>query len=346
MNDCVKQLCKGELPCRSSFAEFWKNKNYDDFLQLKSAARAVADKRFGKSIFLRALVEFGNVCKNDCYYCGIRSSHKIERYQLSVDEIMSAVDIAVKMGIFTVVLQGGENPLYDDVLMEAIKAIKSKHKNCAVTLSAGERKYDVYKQFKEAGADRYLLRHESAVQCRYQKLHPRNMSWQKRMECLTNLKELGFQTGIGFMSGAPYEDENSVYEELKFALQFKPQMLGIGPFIAVKDTPFENEKSGDTMTVLFLYAIARLLLPNVLLPSTTALATLDENNRIAAFDAGANVIMPNFTPLQNRVKYRIYDGKSGVYGEAQENFEKLKESLAKNGYNAALFERGDYKELI
>ena len=240
-------------------------------------ASNLRDRIYGKNIYIRGLIEFTNYCKNNCFYCGIRRDNsKIERYRLTKKEILECSDYGYELGFRTFVMQGGEDLYYtDEILCDIVKNIKEKYPDCAITLSLGERSFESYKLLKEAGADRYLLRHETANKSHYEKLHSKEMSYENRIQCLKNLKELGYQVGCGFMVGSPYQTEENLVEELLFLKEMNPQMVGIGPFITHKDTPFKNEKSGSVDLTLFLLGLIRLLLPNVLLPATTALGTLD-----------------------------------------------------------------------
>ena len=240
-------------------------------------ASQTRDKIYGKEIYIRGLIEFSNICKNDCLYCGIRKSNSnCDRYRLSKEEILECSDYGYNLGFRTFVLQGGEDSFYtDELLCDIVRSIKEKYPDCAITLSLGERSYESYKLLKEAGSDRYLLRHETANKEHYQKLHPKEMSFDNRIQCLKNLKELGYQIGAGFMVGSPFQTEENLAEELVFLKNLDPQMVGIGPFISHKDTPFKDKESGSVEITLFLLGLIRLTLPKVLLPATTALGTLD-----------------------------------------------------------------------
>ncbi len=242
-------------------------------------AREVCDEIYGKKVYIRGLIEFTNFCKNNCIYCGIRRDNKnVDRYRLSKEDILNCAEQGYNLGFRTFVLQGGEDNYYtDEILCDIVKSIKDKYSDCRVTLSIGERSFESYKKLKLAGADRYLLRHETATKSHYEKLHHKEMSFENRINCLENLKKLGYQVGAGFMVGSPYQTMENLADEFIFLKELNPQMVGIGPFISHKDTPFKNEKSGDVDLTLFLLGLIRLTLPNVLLPATTALGTLDEN---------------------------------------------------------------------
>lgn len=236
-------------------------------------ARNTRNKIYGKKIYIRGLIEFTNYCKNNCLYCGIRRDNKnADRYRLSKEDILYCSDLGYDLGFRTFVLQGGEDPYYsDEIMCDIVKNIKEKHPDCAITLSLGERSFDSYKKLKDAGADRYLLRHETATKSHYEKIHPKDMSFDNRIECLNNLKKIGYQVGAGFMVGSPFQTEENLAEELIFLKKLNPEMCGIGPFVSHKDTPFKNEKNGTVELTLFMLGLIRLTLPNVLLPATTAL---------------------------------------------------------------------------
>ncbi len=307
-------------------------------------ALAVKEIHYGKDIYIRGLIEISNFCKNNCLYCGIRASNKnAERYRLTKSDILKCCEEGYKNGFRTIVLQGGEDLSFsDEDITDIVKSIKTKYSDCAITLSIGERSYESYKMFKEAGADRFLLRHETANKEHYGKLHPEKMSFENRIQCLKNLKSLGFQTGTGFMVGSPFQTAETIYEDLKFIHEFNPAMVGIGPFIPQHDTPFKNEKSGSISLTLLLLSIIRLMIPKILLPATTALGSLANEGRERGILAGANVIMPNLSPLNVRKKYMIYDNKLSSDEEAAENLAKLKAQMGKIGCKIVT-DRGDSK---
>ena len=314
-------------------------------LQSAAASRAFAVRKrvFGNKVFLRGLIEFTNYCRNDCYYCGIRAGNpKVRRYRLTEGEILAAACHGYELGFRTVVLQGGEDPGFgDDNLAAVVEKIKAAHPDCAVTLSCGERPYEVYRRWKEAGADRYLLRHESANAAHYGKLHPARQKLSDRMECLRMLRELGYQVGAGFMVGSPFQTPETLADDMVFLSEFRPEMVGIGPFIPHCDTPFAREPAGSVELTLYLLSLIRLMLPRVLLPATTALATLDPDGRRKGFAAGANVIMPNLSPADAREKYLLYNDKAYTGLESADSFEQLIQSLAGLGFSAGP-DRGDY----
>ena len=307
-------------------------------------ARQTSIQHFGNKVFVRGLIEFTNHCKNNCFYCGIRAGNKnAVRYRLTKEEILTCCRVGNELGFKTFVLQGGEDPYFtDEKLLEIITAIKEQYPDNALTLSFGERSYDSYLAFKNAGVDRYLLRHETANPEHYRQLHPKNLSDLPRKQCLFDLKRIGFQTGTGFMIGSPYQTIENLAEDMLFIADFKPQMLGIGPFIPHQDTPFADFPAGSVELTLFLLALSRLLLPNVLLPATTALGTLDPQGREKAVLAGANVVMPNLSPLHVREQYMLYNNKIATGLEAAEGVKKLAESMAKISYEL-VHERGDCK---
>lgn len=314
-------------------------------LQAEAARRAFAVRTrwFGNKVYLRGLIEFTSYCRNNCYYCGIRAGNpKAQRYRLSEETILAAARHGYELGFRTVVLQGGEDPGFgDDTLARVVEKIKAAHPDCAVTLSCGERPREVYRRWKDAGADRYLLRHETADAAHYARLHPACQSLQTRLECLQFLRELKYQVGAGFMVGSPFQTPEMLAEDLVFLSTFRPEMVGIGPFIPHCDTPFAHEKTGSVDQTLYLLSLIRLALPDVLLPATTALATLDPDGRRKGFAAGANVIMPNLSPADVREKYLLYDHKAHTGLESADSFDKLIQSLAALGFSAGR-DRGDH----
>jgi biotin synthase len=313
----------------------------DDYLFERS--RAAAQKVYGRKIFMRGLIEFTNYCKNDCYYCGLRAGNtKALRYRLSKEQILECCEIGYPLGFRTFVLQGGEDAYYtDEVLVEIVSEIKTAYPDCAVTLSTGERSFESYAKLFEAGADRYLLRHETVNDRHYRTLHPHSMSSANRKKCLYDLKKIGYQTGCGFMTGSPKQTFDNIADDLFFIKELQPHMAGIGPFIPHSDTPFKNEKSGSLRLTLNVLAILRLMQPNLLIPAATALGTLDANGWKLGILAGANVIMPNLSPLEARKKYLLYDNKVCTEDEAAECVSSLKERIAKTGYEVVT-SRGDY----
>ncbi len=283
-------------------------------------------KNYGKSIYVRGLIEFTNYCKNDCFYCGIRRGNRnAVRYRLSEEQILRCCEEGYNYGFRTFVLQGGEDEYYNvKRLCDLINKIKTKYPECAVTLSVGEKSREEYAALKSAGADRYLLRHETANEAHYNKLHPSELSLSNRKRCLYDLKELGFQTGAGFMVGSPYQTYETLAEDLIFLKELEPHMVGIGPFIAQKDSIFKDEPDGSLGLTLTMLALTRIILPDVLLPATTALGTIAPDGRERGFMVGANVVMPNLSPQENRANYALYDNKISTGAEAASGLAELR----------------------
>jgi len=319
-----------------------KNRNSEIFETLQNEAIRLRHRIYANKVYIRGLIEISNYCKNDCLYCGIRKSNKLcDRYRLCENEILDCCSKGYNLGFRTFVLQSGEDAfLTDNFMCNLIKRIKDKHPDCAVTLSLGERSRYSYQRLFDAGADRYLLRHETADSEHYSMLHPEKMKLHTRLECLDNLKKIGFQVGCGMMVGSPFQNERILAEDLKFIEAFKPDMCGIGPFISHKDTPFKNEKNGDVELVCFLLALIRIIRPDILLPATTALGTIDENGREKGILASANVVMPNLSPVIVRDKYNLYDNKLNTGAESADKIDELKEKMKKLGYEIVC-DRGD-----
>ena len=309
---------------------------------LRRYADETRQKSYGKKVFLRGLIEISSFCKNDCLYCGIRRSNKdADRYRLSREDILSCCENGYGLGFRTFVMQGGEDSFFtDDFLCGVISEIKEKYPDCAVTLSLGERSYESFRRLREAGADRYLLRHEAASEELYRKLHPGEMSLENRKECLFSLKELGYQVGAGFMVGAPFQNTEHIIADLRFLQELQPQMIGIGPFIPHHNTPFAGENGGTLELTLRLLGILRLMFPKVLLPATTALGTITPNGRELGLKTGCNVVMPNLSPVKVRKKYDLYDNKICTGEEAAECRGCLQRRIESAGYEIAS-ERGD-----
>ena len=309
----------------------------------QKAAKA-ATAQFGKNIYIRGIVEFSNICRNDCLYCGIRKSNtNCDRYRLTKEQILDCCDAGYEYGFRTFVLQSGEDAGYStDALCDIVSCIKKAHPDCAVTLSIGELSFDDYKRLYDAGADRYLLRHETANEEHYKKLHPSNMSWSNRMNCLRQLKEIGYQTGCGMMIGAPYQTSADLAEDMLFLESFRPEMIGMGPFLPHKDTPFANEPAGSYELTLFLISLCRLMIPDCLIPATTALGTIRPDGREKGVLSGANVIMPNLSPIDVRKKYLLYDGKICTGDESAQCRACLERRMESIGYKVVIT-RGDHK---
>lgn len=310
------------------------------FAQARKAREAV----YGKAVYMRGLIEFTNYCKNDCYYCGIRRSAKnAQRYRLSEEQILGCCEAGYALGFRTFVLQGGEDGYYtDDRIVAIVAHIKEKYPDCAVTLSIGERERASYEAYFAAGADRYLLRHETADDTHYRLLHPPELSPLHRRQCLRDLKEIGYQVGCGFMVGSPGQTPEHLAEDLQLIHELRPHMVGIGPFVPHHDTPFAKEAQGGLELTLRLLAVIRLMEPHVLLPATTALGTIDPHGREKGLLAGANVVMPNLSPQDVREKYMLYDNKICTGDEAAEGVEYLGKRIAATGYKLVC-DRGDYK---
>ena len=301
---------------------------------------------YGNTVYIRGLIEVSNICKNDCLYCGIRRSNKnCDRYRLTPEEIMECADEGYALGFRTFVLQGGEDPYFtDELLCDLLGRLKSVYPDCAVTLSLGERSRDSYAKLRAAGADRYLLRHETATPEHYGMLHPESMLFDERMRCLRDLKELGYQVGCGFMVGSPGQTAEMLARDLKFVEEFSPDMCGIGPFIPQKDTPFGTESAGSLELTCYLLSILRLIKPNLLLPSTTALGTIHPEGREMGILAGANVVMPNLSPSSVRKKYALYDNKATDGSESAQCKQSLEKRMESIGYKVVT-DRGDVKSL-
>ena len=309
---------------------------------LRGAAVRERIRFYGNRVFTRGLIEISSFCKNDCLYCGLRRSNaNAERYRLTPEEILECADSGYELGFRTYVLQGGEDAYFTDGrLVPLITELKRRHPDCAVTLSLGERGYESYKRLREAGADRYLLRHETADEEHYKKLHPGEMSFQNRMRCLKNLKALGYQVGCGFMVGSPFQTPETLAKDLKFIEEFKPEMCGIGPFVPHHETPFAKHTAGTLELTCFLLSVIRLIHPPVLLPATTALGTIDPLGRERGILCGANVVMPNLSPVSVRKKYELYDNKICTGEEAAECRGCLERRMESIGYRIVA-ERGD-----
>ena len=310
---------------------------------LRRRADEVRRKYYGDKVFLRGLIEISSYCKNDCLYCGIRRSNKdADRYRLSREDILACCENGYGLGFRTFVMQGGEDSFFtDDYMVSIISEIRSRFPDCAITLSLGERSRESYKRMKEAGADRYLLRHEAASEELYSKLHPAELSLRNRKECLFTLRELGYQVGAGFMVGAPFQTVDDLIADLRFLQELKPHMIGIGPFIPHHSTPFADEKGGTLELTLRLLGILRLMFPEVLLPATTALGTIAPNGRELGLMTGCNVVMPNLSPVRVRKKYDLYDNKICTGEEAAECRGCLQRRIESAGYTIAS-ERGDH----
>ncbi len=344
MKELIDKLYSETALTRAEYIKLIKEHSEDDAQYLFSLSVKRREEYYGKDVYVRGLIEFTNYCKNDCYYCGIRRSNKnTERYRLTKDDIMSCCEQGYDLGFRTFVLQGGEDPYFtDERICDIVSAIKTNYPDCAVTLSIGEKEHDSYKAYFDAGADRYLLRHETADNSHYSRLHPADMSPRHRKQCLYDLKSIGYQVGCGFMVGSPFQTAENLADDMLFIKELSPQMVGIGPFISQHDTPFSEMASGTMEQTLFMLGLIRLTIPNVLLPSTTALGTIHPLGREKGILAGANVIMPNLSPVSVRKKYLLYDNKICTGDEAAECKKCLQMRMKSIGYNVVT-SRGDCK---
>ena len=348
MNNALKlaeKLYKERSLSVDEYERLISERNEEVVKYLTEKADELRKSVYGNKVFIRGLIEISNICKNNCYYCGIRGGNaNCQRYRLTPEEIIECCKSGYSLGFRTFVLQGGEDAYFtDEILCSLVKDIKNLFPECAITLSLGERSYESYKKLYDAGADRYLLRHESADEELYGKLHPENLNLKNRLECLKNLKEIGFQTGCGFMVGAPYQTAHHIAKDLKFIEEFQPDMCGIGPFVPHKDTIFKDEKAGSTELTLYLLSIIRLIKPNILLPATTALGTVDPIGREKGILSGANVVMPNLSPEDVRGKYELYNNKISTGAESAAHVEELQNRMEKIGFSIVT-ERGDIKK--
>lgn len=337
---------QGELPEPAELAGFIDSLSgeSEDFEYLRSRAYDTAHDVFGSGIYIRGLIEISNICKNDCLYCGIRKSNQnIDRYRLSKADITGCVRAGYDLGFRTFVLQGGEDMgRRPEEIADIVSEIKKLHPDSAVTLSLGEQTEKVYRMWRAAGADRYLLRHETADKAHYEMLHPKDMSYDNRVACLYTLKELGYQVGSGFMVGSPYQTSSHLAEDLIFLAKLQPHMIGIGPFVPHHDTIFAKERQGGLRQTLVLISILRLMFPAANIPATTALGTIAPDGRELAFMHGANVVMPNLSPLSVRKKYELYDNKICTGEESATCIDCLKRRASSYGFSL-LVDRGDYK---
>lgn len=344
MKELIERLERERDLTNAEFAVLLDQSSGADRDFLFERARAVRDAHYGRKVYIRGLIELTNYCKNDCLYCGIRKSNaSCERYRLTKEQILSCCESGYALGFRTFVLQGGEDGWYTDERMtDIVRAMRQAYPDCAITLSLGERGRESFKRLYDAGANRYLLRHETADEAHYARLHPVSMTLTHRLQCLRDLKEIGFQTGAGFMVGSPYQTTECIVRDFRFLQELRPQMVGLGPFIPHHATPLKDFPAGSTERTLLCLSIVRLLLPNVLLPATTALATIDGDGRIKGMNAGCNVVMPNLSPLEDRSKYLLYDNKASSGDEAAESLRALREHLAAAAYEVVI-DRGDYK---
>lgn len=343
----IEELYKTNNLSRDKLIELIKENIEEIDPKLLEAAILTRKKYYDKKVFFRGLIELSNYCKNDCYYCGIRRSNSdAHRYRLNKETILECCQIGYDLGFRTFVLQGGEDGYFtDDMVVDITKTIKQTYPDCAITLSLGEKSYDTYKKYYAAGADRYLLRHETATDDHYAKLHPEEMTFKSREKCLYDLKEIGFQVGAGLMVGSPYQTIENLADDLLFLKELDPHMVGIGPFIPHQDTPFGKEKPGTLEATVLMIALTRLLLPKALLPATTALGTIDPLGREKGLKAGANVVMPNLSPTSVRKDYALYDNKICTGDEAAECRVCIAGRIQAAGFIPDL-SRGDYYGVI
>ncbi|MEG0249531.1 MAG: [FeFe] hydrogenase H-cluster radical SAM maturase HydE [Peptostreptococcus sp.] len=331
--------------CDEDLAYLIDNINEDGKKYLFEHSKKLRDKYYGNKVYLRGLIEFTNYCKRECKYCGINVfNKKANRYRLTKEEIIKSCLLGEKLGYNTFVLQGGEDPHYtDEMYVDIVKSIKSLIPGCAVTLSIGEKSYETYKLLKEAGVDRFLLRHETTNEDLYRWLHPLS-EFSTRKKCLEDLKSLGYQTGAGFMVGLPWYRTKDYVKDLRFIKNLEPEMVGIGPYITHKDTQMNHYESGDLDTTILMLALVRMLLPKVLLPATTALGTIDYDGREAGLNVGCNVIMPNLSPEDHRDDYSLYNDKKSSGSESAQALKLIKDQLKDFGYVCDMA-RGDSKML-
>ncbi|MBQ5663939.1 MAG: [Bacteroidaceae bacterium] len=341
--ELVKKLYDGKAIRREEWYALLTALTANEKEALRSMAASVAEEKFGKGIFVRGLIEISSYCRNNCYYCGLRAANReAQRYRLTKEDILECCEQGSQLGFNTFVLQGGEDTMQNDEwLADVVRAIHAAHPDKAITLSVGERSAEAYRAFRKAGADRYLLRHETRNDEHYSLLHPQTMSASNRRECLYALKKEGYQTGSGMMIGSPGQTTEHLIDDLQFLEELNPQMIGIGPFIPATRTPFADEPAGSIETTLLLISLLRLRFPDALIPATTALATLHPDGRKRAILAGANVVMPNLSPGSVRSKYSIYNNKATVGCESAEEINKLEKELNTIGYHIN-YARGDY----
>lgn len=344
MKALIDKLYQDHSLERADLIALMKGMTAEDKAYLFEKSLATKEQHYGKTVYMRGLIEITNICLQNCAYCGIRRDNEtVDRYRLDLETIMACCREGDRLGYKTYVIQGGEDPYFtDDVLVEMITKIKSEFPENAITLSLGERSYESYKRIKDAGVDRYLLRHETASQHLYESLHP-GMSFENRRTCLANLKSLGFQTGAGFMVGLPGQTAEDLVEDLMFIKGLEPEMVGIGPFIPHKNTPIGDQDGGTVEQVLVMLALTRLLLPTVLLPSTTAMGTLDKQGREKALKVGANVVMPNLSPTDVREKYELYNDKICTGDEAAHCRNCIEGRIKGAGFEVDM-SRGDHTE--
>ncbi len=340
----IEKLLSHNPLAKEEFVAFFEENSPDLRSELSGHALEARRREFGNDVYIRGLIEFTNYCKNNCYYCGLRRDNRgLSRYRLTHEEILSCCKQGYQLGFRTFVLQGGEDGQFgDDVILPIVEDIRKMFPDCAITLSLGERSRESYKRLFDAGANRYLLRHETATKSHYERLHPAEMSFDNRKECLYALRDIGYQVGCGFMVGSPFQTNEMLAEDMIFIQEFKPHMVGIGPFLRHGDTPFAGYNDGSLETTLLALSLLRLMQPKLLLPATTALATLSKNGREQGMLAGANVVMPNLSPQKNRKQYSLYDNKIATDEESAEGLNTLRRRMADMGFQIVP-DRGDSK---
>ena len=343
-NELIDELALHHALTHEGYEHLVTHQDEEAAEKLAALAREQREAIYGTDVYVRGLIEFSSICKNDCLYCGLRAGNtSCERYRLSEEQILFCADMGYELGFRTFVLQSGEDGWFDDErLCSIVRALRKAHPDCAITLSVGERSRESYARLREAGADRYLLRHETADPAHYAQLHPESMSFENRMRCLHDLRELGYAVGVGMMVGSPYQTPSHLATDLSFIEMFKPEMCGIGPFIPHHATPFADRPAGTLEQTCYLLSIIRLIHPTVLLPATTALGTIHPLGREKGILAGANVVMPNLSPSDVRQKYLLYDGKICMGDEAAECRRCLDLRMERIGYHVVV-DRGDPK---
>lgn len=338
----TEQLRRNQTLSDEEFTKLLESRDEIALEHLYETAREIQKQYYGNKIYVRGLIEFTNYCRNNCFYCGIRrDNQKIQRYRLNKDEIYACAEEGYALGFRTFVLQGGEDAYFTiEKLGEIISYLKSHYPDTAITLSFGEWESEAYQYWYDCGADRYLLRHETADEAHYQLLHPQELSLSNRKSCLNLLKKIGYQTGAGFMIGSPGQTTELLIRDLRYLEELQPHMVGIGPFIPQKDTPFATEKAGTLLMTRKLLAVLRLMFPKMLLPATTALGTIHANGRELGILSGANVVMPNLSPAKVRGKYLLYDHKIYSGCESAQQRKKLADRMEAIGYELCV-DRGD-----
>lgn len=346
IQDIANKLMETHSLTEPEYQSLIDHRNEEIRSRLAGAASALTEQIYGEGIYVRGLIEFTNICRNDCLYCGIRRSNgNVERYRLTASQMMKCCEEGYALGYRTFVLQGGEDPFFtDEVLVPLVRAIHTAFPDCAITLSLGERSRESYLRLYEAGAERYLLRHETADEAHYRRLHPKEMSFAHRMRCLRELREIGYSVGAGFMVGSPYQTSAELAKDLKFIETFRPDMCGIGPFIPHRDTPFRDRTAGTLELTCFLLSVIRLIVPDILLPATTALGTIDPRGREKGVESGANVVMPNLSPVSVRKQYELYDNKICM-GDESAQCRGCLELRMRTVHRHVVTDRGDRKHI-